>query len=118
MLDDLSSALAAAKSNAAAAPQNATLASNVAYLETWFATALLSQPPQPHSRPALHDSWLQAVKQGDVSLQRWLSATSRLTPPRIRIDTPESAKALIDFRASVGRLDQRCDAQAEKCGDG
>jgi hypothetical protein len=114
MLADLAGSLEAARSAAAAAPGNASLAYNVTYLESWLDTAMLAHPPPLHSRPPLHASWLQAVSQGEVALQRWLSTVSRLSPLRIPMDDCEKARVLVEFRARVGRLDPRCDAQAEQ----
>ena len=66
-----------------------------------------------HEHPHTHTQAVEAVRKGEVAVQRWLSTTSKLRPPQIRLNNSKDAVALMAFRSEVGHLDSRCDRAAE-----
>ena len=110
MLTEMALALDAARAAARTSPSDTMLQAIAECQERWLEISSLAAP---RPQPLLHRSWLQALQQGNVALQRWLSSTSRLPPPRIPMESHTDATSLMAFRSQVGHLDPRCDDTAE-----
>ena len=80
--------------------------------QAWLDLAVASSKYQ--QKQLLQQSWVQAAKSSDMSIQSWLTMCSRTTSPRMSTATDAEVEQVLQTRAEIGRLDPRCDAEAEE----
>ena len=112
LLNDMKQSVQRAQLLSAKAPANSDLHNQARVLENWLEVARLANTR--NSKSFLLQSWVDAVQNGEVAIQRWLSTASQLPPPRIHTRTDSEATSLLQFRSRIGQLDPRCHSLADE----